>query len=207
MSQEIKNLLKKYGDIIKEEVNIKQIDLLPDSLKITKIYKPIGSQISSKFTKDTGKIIQFSKQGNIQEIEDQKIKVFDDQKNERILDKDDYEIAYQGLDGNNIAVDGNIIARLDLELTPQLKKEGVAREISRFLNQMRKDADYNVDAKVTMLYETQDTILNDIIIEFSDFLKIEALLKDIIKQNKKPEGDIFALFNNEESTINFGLKK
>lgn len=207
MSQEIKNLLKKYWDIIKEEVNIKQIDLLPDSLKITKIYKPIWSQISSKFTKDTGKIIQFSKQWNIQEIEDQKIKVFDDQKNERILDKDDYEIAYQWLDWNNIAVDGNIIARLDLELTPQLKKEWVAREISRFLNQMRKDADYNVDAKVTMLYETQDTILNDIIIEFSDFLKIEALLKDIIKQNKKPEWDIFALFNNEESTINFWLKK
>lgn len=207
MSQEIQNLLKKYWDIIQEEVNIKQIDILPDSLKITKIYKPIWSQISSKFAKDTGKIIQFSKQWNIQELEDQKIKVFDDQKNERILDKDDYEIAYQWLDGNNIAVDGNIIARLDLELTPQLKKEWIAREISRFLNQMRKDADYNVDAKVTMMYETQDTTLNDIILEFWEFLKVEALLKDIIKQNKKPEWDIFALFNNEESTINFWLKK
>jgi len=62
MSQDIKNLFKKYWDIIKEEVNIKQIDILADSLKITKIYKPIWSQISAKFTKDTGKIIQFSKQ-------------------------------------------------------------------------------------------------------------------------------------------------
>lgn len=207
MSQEIQNLLKKYWDIIQEEVNIKQIDILPDSLKITKIYKPIWSQISSKFAKDTGKIIQFSKQWNIQELEGQKIKVFDDQKNERILNKDDYEIAYQWLDGSNIAVDGNIIAKLDLELTLQLKKEWIAREISRFINQMRKDADYNVDAKVTMIYETQDTTLNDIILEFWEFLKVEALLKDIIKQNKKPEWDISAAFNNEESTINFWLKK
>ncbi len=207
MSQEIENLLKKYWDIIQEEVNVKYIDTLPESLKITKIYKPIWSQISSKFTKDTGKIIQFSKQWNIQELEDWKIKVFDDQKNERILDKEDYEIAYQGLDWNDIAVDWNIIAKLDLEITPQLQKEWVVREISRFLNQMRKDADYNVDDKVTMSYETSDINLSNIIEEFGNFLKWEALLKDIIKKDNKPDWDVFALFNNEESTINFALKK
>ena len=207
MSQEIKDLIKKYWDIIQEEVNVKQIETLPDSLKITKIYKPIWSQISSKFTKDTGKIIQFSKQWNIKELEDWKIKVFDDQKNERILNLEDYEIAYEWLDWNNIAVDWNIIAKLDLEITPQLKKEWIAREISRFLNQMRKDADYNVDTKVTMFYQTQDNNLNNIVQEFSDFFKWEALIKDIIKENKKPDWDIFALFNNEESTIDFALKK
>jgi isoleucyl-tRNA synthetase len=207
MPTQIAELLKKYWDIIQEEVNVKQIELLPDSLKITKIYKPIWSQISSKFAKDTGKIIQFSKQWNIQELEDWKIKVFDDQKNERTLEKEDYEIAYQWLDWNNIAVDGNIIAKLDLEITPQLQKEWTVREISRFLNQMRKDADYNVDAKVTMMYETQDDNLSNIIQEFWDSLKWEALLKEIIKDNKKPQWDVFALFNNEESTINFALKK
>lgn len=207
MSQEVNKILEKYWDIIKEEVNIKEIDSISDSLKITKIYKPIGSQISSKFTKDTGKIIQFSKQWNIQELQDWKIKVFDDQKNERTLDKEDYEIAYEWLDWNNIAVDWNIIAKLDLEITPQLQKEWVVREISRFLNQMRKDADYNVDAKVTMLYQTDDKNLDKIIQEFWEFLKWEALLKDIIKENKKPEWDIFALFSNEEVTINFALKK
>jgi len=207
MSQEIENLLKKYWDIIQEEVNVKQIETLPISFQTTKIYKPIWSQISYKFTKDTGKIIQFSKQWNIQELEEWKIKVFDDQKNERILDKEDYEIAYQWLDGNNIAVDWNIITKLNLEITPQLQKEWIAREISRFLNQMRKDADYNVSSKITMLYETQDDNLNNIVQEFSEFFKWEALLKDIIKENKKPEWDIFSLFSNEESTINFALKK
>jgi len=207
MSQDIKNLFKKYWDIIKEEVNIKQIDILADSLKITKIYKPIWSQISAKFTKDTGKIIQFSKQWNIQELEDWKIKVFDDQKNEWILNLEDYEIAYQWLDWNDMAVDGNIIAKLDLEISPQLQKEWIVREISRFLNQMRKDADYKVDTKITMFYETKDKNLSNIIQEFESFLKWEALLKDVIKENKKPNWDVFALFSNEESTINFALKK
>lgn len=207
MSQDIKNILKKYWDIIQEEVNVKEIDSLPSSMDIKKIYKPIWSQISSKFTKDTSKIIQFSKQWNIQELEASKIKVFDDQKNERILEKEDYEITYQWLDWDDMAVDGNIIARLDLEITPQLKKEWVAREISRFLNQMRKTADYNVDTKVTMSYETKDTNLSDIIWEFSAFLEKEALLKGIVKSDKNPEWDIVALFDNEESTINFSLKQ
>lgn len=35
------DLLKKYGEIIKEEVNVKKIDPMDDSMKITKIFKPI----------------------------------------------------------------------------------------------------------------------------------------------------------------------
>lgn len=207
MTQDLQNLLDKYWDIIQEEVNVKKIDMLPDSLNISKIYKPIWSQISSKFTKDTGKIIQFSKQWNIVELQDSKIKVFDDQKNERILSKEDYEIAYQWIDWNDIAVDWNIIAKLDLEISPQLQKEWIAREISRFINQMRKDADYSVDSKVDMIYQTDDNTLSEIIQEFGDFLKWEALLNTITKENKKPDWNIFALFTNEESTINFALKK
>ncbi|MCF7834922.1 DUF5915 domain-containing protein [Candidatus Gracilibacteria bacterium] len=206
MIKTTKELLEKYGDIIKEEINIKEISLLPDSLQITKIYKPIGSQISSKFTKDTGKIIQFSKQGNIQELENGQIKVFDDQKNERILEKEDYEIAYQGIDGDNIAIDGNMIAKLNLEITPQLQKEGIAREISRFLNQMRKEADYKVDTKVTMSYHTTDQYLDEIVLEFSEFLIGEALLKEI-KKEENIQGDISSIFTIDQSTINFTLQK
>jgi isoleucyl-tRNA synthetase len=105
-----------------------------------------------------------------------------------------------------MAVDQNIIAKLDLELTPQLQREGVAREISRFLNQMRKDADYSVDTKVLMLFSTTDENLMNIVQEFKDFFKHEALISDI-QSTDKPEGDIVALFTNNESTINFSLKR
>ena len=105
-----------------------------------------------------------------------------------------------------MAIDQNIIAKLDLELTPELQREGIAREISRFLNQMRKDADYSVDTKVLMLFSTTDDYLANIVKEFKDFFKHEALISDI-QSTDKPEGDIVALFTNNESTINFALKK
>ena len=118
-----KGLLAKYGDIIKEEINVKDITALDASVKITKIFKPLGSKLSSKYAKDTGKIIQFGKQGNIKEGDNGSVIIFDGQGNEWKLEKEDYEIAYEGLEGDNIAVDGSIIAKLDLEMTPALINE------------------------------------------------------------------------------------
>ena len=132
--------------------------------------------------------------------------IFDDAGNEWTLEHSDYEIAYEGLEWDNIAIDQNIIAKLDLELTPELQREGVAREISRFLNQMRKDANFNVDDKVQLYFSTTDKNLLAIVNEFADFFKHEALISDI-QTTDIPEGDIVALFTSGDSTINFALKK
>ncbi|EKD25104.1 MAG: Isoleucyl-tRNA synthetase [uncultured bacterium (gcode 4)] len=206
MTTSAQALLKKYADIIKEEVNVKHIEELDDSLKIQKTFKPIGSQLSAKFGKDTGKIIQYGKQGNIRDAGDGKVIIFDNEGNERGLTSTEYEIAYEGLEGDNMAIDQNIIAKLDLELTPELQREGVAREISRFLNQMRKDADYTVDTKVQLLFSTTDENMKDIVKEFTSFFKHEALISGV-QSTDTPEGDIVALFTSNESTINFALKK
>jgi len=42
-------LLEKYGDILKEEINVKEIDLFVSDTPIEKIFKPLGSQLSAKF--------------------------------------------------------------------------------------------------------------------------------------------------------------
>lgn len=202
----LKSILWKYQDIIKEEVNVKEISLLNKDIKITKTFKPLGSKLSNKFWKDTGKIIQLGKEWKIKELENGQIQIFDNAWNNRTLEKDEYEIAYEWLTWNNIAIDWDLIAKLDLEISPQLQKEWIAREISRFLNQMRKGANYKVDNKVTMFFDTENKELEEIINEFSDFFKHEALIKNIEKKSD-PKWDIVALFTYEEATINFALEK
>ena len=155
-------LLEKYGEIIKEEVNVKEIWFFSSDKPLVKVFKPLGSQLSAKFGKDTGQIIANGKQGNIRELENGQIEVFSPQGWSWVLSAEDYEVAYEGLDANNIAVEGNMIAELDLTLTPELEREGVAREISRFLNQMRKDADFAVEQKVKLSYTTESEYLRAI---------------------------------------------
>lgn len=198
-------LLKKYWEIIKEEVNVKEISSFSSDKPLVKVYKPLGSQLSAKFWKDTGQIIANGKQWNIKELDNGQIEVFSPQGWKWVLDSEDYEVVYEGLDDSNIAVDGNMIAKLDLEITPELEREWIARELSRFLNQMRKDADFAVEDKVNMYYSTTSDSLKWIIAEFWEFLKWEALLLKI--EENIPEWGFKAEFKSWDDTITITLVK
>lgn len=197
-------LLEKYGDILKEEVNVKELDLFVSDTPIVKVFKPLGSQLSTKFWKDTGQIIANGKQGNVREVSNG-IEVFSSQGQTWQLAQEDYEVVYEGLDGEDITVDGNVIVKLDLQLTPELEKEGVAREISRFLNQMRKDADFAVDARVRLIYQTEDDYLLTIISEFTEFFKKEALLLSL--ESGVPAGTIVSTFESDEKQVVISLSE
>jgi isoleucyl-tRNA synthetase len=198
-------LLKKYWDIIKEEVNVKEISSFSSDKPLVKVFKPLGSQLSAKFWKDTGQIIANGKQWNIKELGNWKVEVFSNQWWSWILEAEDYEVVYEGLDDSNIAVDWNMIAKLDLQITPELEREWVARELSRFLNQMRKDADFAVEDKVNMYYSTTSDSLKWIIAEFWEFLKWEALLLKI--EENIPEWGFKAEFKSWDDTITITLVK
>lgn len=197
-------VLDKYWEIIKEEINVKDIAALQNAWNIKRVFKPIWSQISAKFGKDTWNVIKFGKMWNIKEWENWSMIVFDDAGNEWTLAKEDYEISYEWLDGKDVAADGDVIAKLDLQLTPELEMEWMAREISRFLNQMRKDADFNIDARVDMYFETTNDYLQKVIDSFSEFLSHEALLNNITPW--KPDWDIQAVFNIDDMIVTFTLK-
>lgn len=158
MSVSLSYILEKYTDTIQEEVNVKNVVPMQQKRSISKIYKPVGSKLSAAFGKDTGAIIAAGKQGNVKEQSDGSIIVFSDS-GEWTLTSDMYEIVYEGLTDDTMAVDGNIVVLLDTHITPELEREGVARELSRFLNQMRKDANFRVDARVQLTYATNNDTL------------------------------------------------
>ena len=200
----LEQLLVKYEDILKEEVNVKELGIFMAQGPIVKIYKPLGSQLSAKFWKDTGQIIANGKKGNVREKEIW-IEVFNEQGQSRMLAPEDYEVVYEGLDGDDVTVEGNTIVKMDLEITPELEKEGIAREISRFLNQMRKDADFSVEARVHLKYQTSSEELKNIMQSFSTFLQEEALIQNF--EEGTPEGESIATFENEKGKIVFALQR
>ena len=198
-----KQLLDKYGDIIKEEINVKDVEIYQSDKPITKVYKPLGWQLSAKFWKDTGQIIANWKQWNVREIENW-IEVFDNNGHTWQLSESDYEVVYEWLDDTDTTVEWNTIVKLDLEITDELKREWTAREISRFLNQMRKDANFAVDARVNMHYSTDNEDMKNLVLEFGEFLKEEALIIDI-KEGSCDNDTQSDTFENENGRIKFGL--
>jgi hypothetical protein len=94
---------------------------------------------------------------------------------------------------------------LDLSITPELYQEGVARELSRFLNQMRKDHNYNINDKLQLQYTTNSSLLEQVMQEHQSWLIDEALLISVEKVTT-PTGDIVQTFVNDDgSEIIFAL--
>jgi len=197
-------LLEKYHQIIAEEVNVKEVVVLADDIQVTKSYAPLGKELSSAFWKDTGRIIAAAKRGDVKELDNDSIQV-SDSGDEWILEDHQYEIRYSGLQWDNQVVEEWVIVDLDLTITPELQAEWTAREISRFLNQLRKDADYQVSDRVACYWSTSSKDLQNVITTFSDFLTGEALLSTI--EESKQSGDITQEFSYEDDTITFTLKK
>ena len=196
-------LLEKYWGIIKEEINVKEVSTYLSDKPITKIYKPLWGQLSAKFWKDTWQIIANGKQWNVREI-DGWIEVFDNNGNSWKLEEWDYEVVYEWLDETDTTVEWNTIVKLDLTITDDLRREWIAREISRFLNQMRKDADFSVDARVNMHDQSDSEDMKNIVKEFSEFLKEEALIIDISEWNT--DWDTHSdTFESENGNIKFWL--
>lgn len=199
-------LLDKYGDIIKEEVNVKEVSTLSSDRQIEKQYAPIGKELSQQFGKDTGAIIGAAKQWHVEQLEWGRIRVIQWEKTWE-LESHQYEIRYQWFDGANQTVEEWVMVELNLTITEDLKKEWYAREISRFLNQMRKDADYNVDDRVTCLFLTDDEEMSKVVMQFTDYLKQEALLTRISESKDTPAWDITATIELEWTVIHFALQK
>lgn len=197
-------LIEKYATIIQEEINVKEISEIDAQLSFTTVYVPLGNKLSEQFGKDTGQIIAAAKQGNTTYLADGSLRVWLWEK-ERFLPWDAFETRYEWLDLNTYWIGQGVVVTLDTTLTPALKREGVARELSRACNQLRKEANYRIDERVAAFMETSDPALQATITEYTDFLCAEALLSSLTLGTSN--GDITTTIELETSTATLTLKR
>jgi isoleucyl-tRNA synthetase len=94
----------------------------------------------------------------------------------------------QPVEGLSVAVDKQIIVAIDTVITPELQAEGLTREIVRRLQQMRKDAGFNIDDRISVYYVASN-FMNDIFTNWSDYIRMETLALSLI--NAAPPQDAY----------------
>ncbi len=202
---DLEKLLAKYWDIIKEEVNVKEIVPFPADITIKKVIKPIGSAISKKYGKDTWNIIRLAKSWAWEMVDDRVFVLGENWIKWELL-PGEYEISWEWVEGDQMWAEDNVVVKLDTDITPDLYEEGIAREISRFLNQMRKDAWYDISDRIALFFNG-DQKLEEIVFKYKDFLSAEALLKHL-ERGIPQKFDIHSVFETEKwEKIDFYLKK
>jgi len=96
--------------------------------------------------------------------------------------------------------------KLDTNITSELKQEGLSREIVRQIQSLRKKADYNLDDRITVYYQTSDADLETVVGKFEKYISKEVLSeKGLI--NEKGKVDQEADFEIEDQQIWLGVKR
>jgi len=91
---------------------------------------------------------------------------------------DEVLVQTEAREGLAVLSEGGITVALDTELTPELVAEGLAREVVRRVQTLRKDADYQLDDRIVTSYET-DGELAAVITQWADYIRTETLSDDL----------------------------
>lgn len=148
--------------LIKSEVNVKEIELLDDASGIlVKQIKPNFKNLGPRFGKDMKLIAN-----KIQSFDQESIKIleqtgsFDIEINDKIitLGTDDVEISSQDIEGWLVANSGSLTVALDITITPELRKEGIARELVNRIQNIRKDSGLEVTDRIEVVIKENKSI-------------------------------------------------
>ncbi len=144
--------IEAVSDLIKAEVNVKEIELLDDASGVlVKQIKPNFKALGPRFGKDMGLIskeIQDFTQEQINEIDSKGELSLVISGKSIILTSQDVEISSQDIPGWLVANSNGITVALDITISVALKQEGIARELVNRIQNIRKDSGFEVIDKI-----------------------------------------------------------
>jgi len=164
-----------YLEIIKEELNIKAINIFKQEEKPKKICKPNGRNIWPKFGTNVKFIMEQAKTWNFKELENGNILVWEFE-----LENGDFEIVFEATSDNKTANEiieswfGTVIS-LCTQLDNDLINEWYARDIVRQIQEARKQADFEVSDRIQISISGEN--VSSIIEKFSNYIETETLSK------------------------------
>lgn len=177
-NDEARRQIEQVSDLIRHEVNVKEIELLTDTeafiqKKIKPDYKALGKKLGPKMKPVAAKLSAFT-QKDIATLEEQGY--FDlslDGETLRIT-LSEVEITYEDIPGWLVASKGPLTVALDTTITPELEEEGMARELVNRLQRVRKEQGFELTDRILVRMQ-ENKFLNSIIINYNNYICTEIL--------------------------------
>jgi len=188
LDEKFSNRVKTVEDIIKSEVNVKSIEYIDDaSGLLVKSVKPnlpkLGKQYGPKMKEVSGVINSLTKE-EIAVIE----KSGKLSKDGFDLSVEDVLISSQDIPGWSVATEGNITVALDISITAELKREGIARDFVNRIQNLRKDLGLEVLDKINIEVEKDGELATSSLKEFKDYICTETQALSLELKEKVSEG-------------------
>lgn len=181
-SKQQKEEILAVANLIKHEVNVKEIELLEDASDIlVKQIKPNFKALGPRFGKDmkliANTIVGFTAE-DIKKIEQSgQIEVVINGKS-ITLGLEDVEITSQDIEGWLVANEGALTVALDVTISEDLRKEGIARELVNRIQNLRKDSGFEVTDRINVMLQKDEKIVDAVQTNML-YIKAETLTEEL----------------------------
>ena len=185
-----KDILKDLVDLIKEELNVKEVVFENDLSKymnyfVKPNFKDVGKVFGSNIKEFQTKLENITTD-DILKLENGASISMDIAGTSYDVNKDMVDIRISSKEGFNVGSENNNFVILNTTLTEELILEGLARECVSKVQQLRKNNDFNITDRIN-LYYSSDEDFDKCISKFDNYIKDETLALSIIKDESITE--------------------
>ncbi len=206
LDTEFQRQIDMVKDLILAEVNVKEIEFLTDTTgvlvkKIKPNFKALGPKYG-KMMKQIAGFINGMDQEAIGVIESTGRIVADISGENVEIALADVEIMSEDIPGWLVANEGKLTVALDINITEELKQEGIAREFVNRIQNIRKDSGFDVTDKISLQIQKNE-VINDAVMNYKDYIAAQTLAEDVILVEKcnEIEGNVVEIDDKVKTLI------
>lgn len=183
-SESRRSQLEAMKQLILSEVNVKEMQLTDDSdgvlvKSIKPDFKKLGPKFGKKMKAAAAAISAFTQQ-QIAQIERDGNITFPLDGEDVTVDVADVDIHSEDIPGWLVASDGSVTVALEVEITDQLRKEGVARDLINRIQNIRKGRDYDITDRITVTVEPSE-LTSGAVADFGEYIASQVLASAIVE--------------------------
>ncbi|MFA5327792.1 MAG: isoleucine--tRNA ligase [Prolixibacteraceae bacterium] len=187
LNMEFQEQFDAVKNIILSEVNVKEVEYLNDSTgiiskKIKANFKTLGPKYGKLMKQISGEIAGFN-QEDIGQLEKSGSYQMNINGESVLLGLDDVEIHTEDIPGWLVASEGGLTIALDINLTEDLKQEGIAREFINKIQNIRKESDFEVTDRIVLKIQKHD-FYDLAVANFKEYISNQTLASELVMVDK-----------------------
>ncbi len=204
MEAGMREKIEEVSGLILSEVNVKEIEYITDTTGVlTKRIKPNFKALGPKFgplMKEVGAAVSRLGQEDISQLEREGHYMLEVGGKKHRLEACDFEITSEDIPGWLVATEGKLTVALDVTVTEDLRREGIAREAVNRIQNIRKDSGFEVTDKIRVTFASNPE-LDRAIEEYADYIGAQTLALEVIVTPSPVDGAQRVAINDTEVDV------
>lgn len=180
-------LLSDFESEIKNELNVKELQFMPDpSEHVALRCKPDGKALGPRLGRAFPAVLAAAREGRFELLPDGRARV-----GEVTLEREEYELEYLPTrESEGVAADGNLVVVLSLEVTRELLLEGIARDVTRDIQELRKQQGLHYTQRIRTEVRPRNGVTLDALRAHMPWIAGETLTAEYtLAEPQGPESD------------------